>query len=119
MVPEGNTTSPVNVGETKFAFKSIATCCAVLTGLFKSEVLSILPMPKLIRALPALLPPVPPLATATTPETLLALPISEPVTMPVRLPVTLPVRFPIKFEVIVPAIKLPDASLFTMVLAVF
>ncbi len=115
----GSTTSPVNVGEAKFAFKSSAVCCAVLTGLLRSEVLLILPRPKLILALLASLAPVPPLATATMPETLVAFPISEPVTMPVRLPVTFPVTFPIKFEVILPAIKLPDASLFTMVLAVF
>ena len=115
----GSTTSPVNVGEAKFAFKSSAVCCAVLTGLLRSEVLLILPRPKLILALLASLAPVPPLATATTPETLVALPISEPVTMPVRLPVTFPVTFPIKFEVMLLAIKLPDASLFTMVLAVF
>ena len=119
VVPVGSTTSPVNVGDAKFAFKSSAVCCAVLTGLFISEVLFIFPRPKLILALLASLAPVPPLATATTPETLVALPISEPVTMPVRLPVTFPVTFPIKFEVMLLALKLPDASLFTIVLAVF
>ena len=119
VVPVGSTTRPVNVGDAKFAFTSSAACCAVLTGLFTSEVLSILPIPKLVRALLALLPPVPPLATATTPETLVALPISEPVTIPVRLPVTFPVTLPMIFEVMLLAIKLPDASLFTMVLAVF
>ena len=119
MVVVGNTTSPVKVGDAKFAFRSRAVCCAVLTGLFKSEVLSMLPSPKLIRALLALLPPVPPFAMATTPETLVALPISDPVTFPVRFPVRLPVTSPIKFEVILLAIKLPEASLFTMVLAVF
>ena len=119
VVPVGNTTRPVNVGEAKFAFRSSAVCCAVLTGLFTSEVLSILPIPKLVRALLALLPPVPPFATATTPETLVALPISEPVTTPTRFPVTFPVTLPIMLEVILLAIKLPEASRLTMVLAVF
>ena len=119
VVAVGKTTRPVNVGEAKFAFKSSAVCCAALTGLFTSEVLSILPIPKLVRALLALLPPVPPFTTATTPETLLALPISDPVTTPTRFPVTFPVILPMILEVILLAIKLPEASLFTMVLAVF
>ena len=34
------------------------------------------------------------------------------------LPVTLPVTFPVRFAVIVPAEKLPEASRFTIVLAV-
>ena len=119
VVPVGSTTRPVNVGEATFAFRSSALCCAVLTGLFKSEVLSILPIPKLVRALLALLPPVPPFATATTPETLVALPISDPVTFPTRFPVTLPVTLPMILEVILLAIKLPEASRLTIVLAVF
>ena len=119
VVAVGSTTRPVNVGEAKLAFRSSAVCCNVLTGLFKSEVLSIFPMPKLVRALLALLAPVPPFAIATTPETLVALPIKEPVTFPVTLPVTLPVTSPIKFEEIILAVKLPEASLFTIVLAVF
>ena len=119
MVPVGSTTSPVNVGEARFAFRSSALCCAVLTGLFKSEVFSIFPIPKLVRALLALLPPVPPFAIATTPETLVALPISEPVTVPTRFPVTLPVTLPMIFEVMLLAIKLPEASRLTSVLAVF
>ena len=119
VVPVGKTTSPVKVGEAKFAFKSSAACPATLTGLFKSEVLSIFPMPKLVRALLALLPPVPPFAIATTPETLVALPINEPETFPVTLPVTLPVTSPIKFEEITLALKFPLASLFTILLAKF
>ena len=119
VAPVGNTTSPVNVGDAKFAFRSSAVCCAVLTGLFTSEELLIFPRPKLILALLASIAPVPPLATATMPETLVALPMSEPVTIPVRLPVIFPVTFPIKFEVMLFAIKLPDASLFIRVLAVF
>ena len=64
---------------------------------------------KLPAALPRITPlrlnvvdPVPPLATATVPVTLLA--------VPVTLPVTLPVTFPVKLAVIVPALKLPEAS---------
>ena len=38
-------TVPVNVGDARFAFKSNAVCCVVLTGLFASEVLSTLPRP--------------------------------------------------------------------------
>ena len=119
MVAVGSTTSPVNVGEAKFAFRSSALCCAVLTGLFKSEVLSRFPIPKLVRALLALAPPVPPFATSTTPETLLALPISDPVITPTRFPVTFPVTLPMILEVIFVAIKLPEASRLTSVLAVF
>ncbi len=38
-------------------------------GLFKSEVFSTLPKPKLVRAAEAVVAPVPPLTIATTPET--------------------------------------------------
>ena len=42
VIPE---TVPVNVGEANGAFKLSAVCVAVLTGLFKSDVLSRLPSP--------------------------------------------------------------------------
>ena len=79
------------MGEDKFAFKSKADCCKVLTGLFASLVLSMLPNPKLVLALMDVEAPVPPLATATIPETLVAL----PVTVPVKFPVTSPITFPV------------------------
>ena len=91
VVPVGKIGKPVNVGEAKFAFKSKADCCKVLTGLFASLVLSIFPIPKLVLALMDVDAPVPPLAMATTPETLVAF----PVTVPVKLPVTSPTTFPV------------------------
>ena len=48
--PVGKTGNPVKVGEFKLAFKSKAACCAVLTGLFASLVLSIFPIPKFVLA---------------------------------------------------------------------
>ena len=45
---------------------------AVDIGLFKSEVFSTLPRPKLARAAVAVVAPVPPLAMAITPVTLVA-----------------------------------------------
>ena len=73
---------------------------------------------KLPAALPRITPlrlnvvdPVPPLATATVPVTLLA--------VPETLPVTLPVTFPARLAVMVPALKLPAASRFTIFDAVF
>ena len=107
----GKTTSPVKVGDAKFAFKSRAACPATLTGLFKSAVLSILPKPKFVLAEVAELAPVPPLASATIPETLVALPVKVPVTLPVRFPVTLPVTLPIKFPLnVLAVIVLPEKS---------
>ena len=91
VVPVGKTGNPVNVGEAKFAFKSNAVCCKVLTGLLASLVLSIFPIPKLILALVELEAPVPPFATATTPDTLVAFPVTVPVTFPVIFPITSPV----------------------------
>ena len=69
------------------------------------------PSPRLLRAVAASVAPVPPLATATTPVTFAAVPLTLPVTLPVRLPVT----FPARFAVMVPAAKLPEASRFTTV----
>ena len=107
----GNTTSPVKIGEFKFAFKFKAVCWAVLTGLFTSLVLSTLDNPKFDLALEARFAPVPPLAIATTPETLVAFPDKLPITLPVIFPVTLPVTFPIKFPLKVFAvIVLPEKS---------
>ena len=110
-MPVGKTTSPVKVGDAKFAFRSRAACPATLTGLFKSEVLSILLRPKFVLAAVAELAPVPPLASATIPETFVELPVKVPVTLPVRFPVTLPVTFPIKFPLNVFAVMvLPEKS---------
>ena len=111
VVPVGKTTSPVNVGDARFAFRSSVVCCAVLTGLFKSEVLSILPSPKFVLADVAELAPVPPFTIATIPETLVALPVSVPKIFPVIFPVTLPVTFPIRFPLNVFAVMvLPEKS---------
>ena len=66
--------------------------------------------PKFVNALAAVVAPVPPFATATVPVTLPA--VVAVVAFPVRFPVT----FPVKLAVMVPAEKLPLASLFTMVL---
>ena len=117
LAPIGITGSPVKVGEFKFAFKSRAVCCAVLTGLLASLVLSIFPIPKFVLALVATLAPVPPLAIATIPETFVAFPVTVPVKLPVILPVTLPVTLPIKLALIELALKSPFASLFTKALA--
>ena len=91
VVPVGKTGNPVKFGEAKFAFKSKAACCKVLTGLLASLVLSIFPIPKLVLALMDVVAPVPPLTTATTPETLVAFPVTVPVTFPVTFPTTSPV----------------------------
>ena len=99
MVPDGKTGIPVKVGEIKLAFKSNAVCCCVLTGLFKSDVLLILPIPKFDRAAVALLAPVPPLVKATTPETLVAFPVTLPIKLPVTTPAKLPVTFPVKLPI--------------------
>ena len=111
--PIGKTGSPVKVGEFKFAFKSNAACCAVLTGLFASLVLSIFPNPKFDLAMILVVAPVPPLTMATVPVTLVAFPVTVPVKFPVIFPMTFPVTLPIKLEDIVVAIKLPLPSLFT------
>ena len=117
VAPVGKTGNPVKVGEAKFAFKSKADCWKVLTGLFASLVLSIFPIPKLVLALMEVVAPVPPFTTATTPDTLVAFPVTVPVKLPVTSPTTLPVCVPLVFALILPAEKLPLASRFTMVLA--
>ena len=99
------------------AFKSNAACCAVLTGLFASLVLSRFPKPKFVLALTFVEAPVPPFATATMPETLVALPVTVPVRFPVIFPVIFPITLPIKSEEIVDALKFPLPSLFTNALA--
>ena len=58
-VPEdgvGAVGTPVKVGEAKFDFKSSAACCAVLTGLFASVVLSTLPNPTIPLLIPLTVP---------------------------------------------------------------
>ena len=59
--------------------------------MFASLVLSIFPSPKFILALVLLDAPVPPLITATIPETLVAFPVTVPVKFPVIFPITSPV----------------------------
>ena len=49
-------TVPVKVGDAKFAFKSIADCCAVLTGLLASLVLSAFPRPTMVLVMPLTVP---------------------------------------------------------------
>ena len=117
VAPVGNTGSPVNVGEFKFAFRSNAACCAVLTGLLASLVLSTFPIPKFVLALTLVVAPVPPLTTATMPETFVAFPVTVPIRFPVIFPITFPVTFPIKLEEMVPALKSPFASRFTKAFA--
>ena len=112
--PIGKTGSPVKVGEFRLAFKSNAACCARLIGLLASLVLSMFPNPKFVLALVLVDPPVPPFATATIPETLVALPVTVPVKLPVMLPVIFPVTLPIIFAVILVALKFPLASLLTI-----
>ena len=63
--------------------------------------------------------PVPPLTTATIPETFEALPVTVPVKLPVTFPITSPVCVPIVFALMFPAEKLPLPSRFTIVLAKF
>jgi cellobiose-specific phosphotransferase system component IIC len=46
----------VNVGETKFAFKSKAVCCAVETGLLASEVSVTFPRPTWVAVTPETVP---------------------------------------------------------------
>ena len=117
VVPVGKTGSPVKVGDAKSAFKSNAACCGVLTGLLASLVLLILPIPKFVLASIEVVAPVPPFAIATTPETLVAFPVTVPVRLPVTLPVKLPVTLPIRLELILVAEKLPLPSLFTTAFA--
>ena len=117
VVPVGKTGKPVKVGEARFALKSKAACCRVLTGLLASLVLLILPIPKFVLASIAVVAPVPPLAIATTPETFVAFPVTVPVKLPVTLPVKLPVTFPDKLELIFVAEKLPLPSRLTTALA--
>ena len=112
IAPVGSAGNPVNIGEFKFAFRSKADCCGVLTGLLASLVLSMFPIPKFVLALTLVVAPVPPLTTATIPETFVAFPVTVPVTFPVTLPVTFPITFPIKLDEIVPALKSPFASRF-------
>ena len=124
VVPVGNTGSPVKVGEAKLAFKSKAACCKVLIGLLTSLVLSIFPIPKFVLALLAVVAPVPPLATATVPDTLVAFPVTVPVKLPVIFPVTLPVTLPVKFPLKVLAVmvfpeKSPIGLLRTIELTIF
>ena len=119
VAPIGNTGKPVKVGDAKLAFKSKAVCCAVLTGLLASLVLLIFPIPKLVLASIAVVPPVPPLANATIPETFVAFPVTVPVKFPVTFPVILPVTFPTKFALIVVAEKFPLPSLLTTAFAKF
>ena len=111
LVVLGIVTSPVNVGDTKFAFKFNAVCCAALTGLLASLVLSTLDNPKFDLALEARFAPVPPLVIATIPFTFVALPVTVPVRFPVIFPVRFPVIFPIKFPLNVFAeMVLPEKS---------
>ena len=117
VAPIGKTGRPVKVGEFRFAFKSSEVCCAILTGLLASLVLSINPIPKFVLAFVLVDPPVPPFATATIPDTFVAFPVTVPVKLPVILPVTFPVTLPIKLDEIVPALKFPLASLLTKALA--
>ena len=49
-------TVPVKVGDAKFAFKSSAVCCAVLTGLLTSLVLSALARPTMALVIPLTVP---------------------------------------------------------------
>ena len=109
----------MKVGDAKLAFKSRAVCCAILTGLLTSDVLFIFPKPKFVLASIAVVPPVPPFATATIPDTFVALPVTVPVRFPVTSPITLPVCKPIEFALIVPALKLPLPSLLTTAFAKF
>ena len=56
MVPAGSLTVPVNVGDASGAFKANAACCAVETGLPKSDVLSTLPSPTIAAVIPLTVP---------------------------------------------------------------
>ena len=76
-------------------------------------------MPKFILASIEVVPPVPPFATATTPVTFVALPITVPVKFPVIFPTTFPVCVPTVFALMVVAEKFPLPSLFTTVFAMF
>ena len=89
----------------------------MLTGLVASLVLSTSPSPKLVLAFVLFEAPVPPFATATTPETLVAFPVTVPVKFPVIFPITSPVWVPIVLALIFPAEKLPLPSRLTIVLA--
>ena len=86
-----------------FSLAFNAVCCAKLTSLLASLVLSTLSNNRFVLALATVLAPVPPLISATTAVTLAAL----------------PVILPVKFAVMVPAEKLPDTSLFIIALFVF
>ena len=104
IVPVGSVGVPVNTGDTKFDFKFNAVCCAVLTGLLTSLVLSTLPNPKFVLASFIFVAFVPPFAIATTPV------IFEEV------PVTLPMKF---VAVIGPAEKPPSLERLTNVFPTF
>ena len=56
IVPVGNVGVPVNVGETKLAFKSNAACVAVETILSASEVFVTLPKPTIVGVIPLTVP---------------------------------------------------------------
>ena len=104
IVPVGSVGVPVNTGDTKFDFKFNAVCCAVLTGLLASLVLSTLPNPKFVLASFIFVAFVPPFAIATTPV------IFEEV------PVTLPMKL---VAVIGPAEKPPSLERLTNVFPTF
>ena len=111
LVVEGKTTLPVNMGDIKLAFRSNAVSCAVLTGLFASDVLSIFESPKLDFALSAEFAPVPPFVNATIPVMFVAFPVNVPVTLPVILPITFPVTLPMILPLKVLAVMvLPEKS---------
>ena len=107
-LPVGKLGVPEKTGDKMAAFKFKAVCVGVLTTLLISNVFSTLFMPKFNLAFTASEAPVPPLPIATTPVTLVAVPVTFPVSGP-----TNPVA------VITPAAKLPFAALFTMALPVF
>ena len=100
-------TAPVNVGEANGAFKSNAACVKVEIGFAASEVLFTFSIPRLTFAFVKLEAPVPPLAIATIPFTLVALPVNVPTNVP-------PTK---ELAVITPAAKSVLPSLLTIVLA--
>ena len=55
-VKPGTVTTPVNVGDARFAFKFNAVCVAVETGLLASEVLSQFPRPTMDAVIPPTMP---------------------------------------------------------------
>ena len=90
----------------------VSTVAVGACGIFVNMGDDIGAAPKFVNAAAAVVAPVPPFAIATVPVTLPA--VVAVVALPVRFPVTLPV----KLAVMVPAEKLPLASLFTIVLTV-